>query len=623
MNRISLKAKLITGFGLLILILIVMATVTYTSVNRVTELDDKVAAQLRKEVLATSLDSNLELQTSGTRGFVLSGTDAPLQRREEGMRDFDKQSGELQKMLVTERGKALMVQISEGARQVRQVQQQAIDLRKQGKIADATAALFTPAAIQARSTTEKATDDLIDLIEKLREDADRAGNEAQASLNHTLAGLTIIGLVVGIGISIVVIRSITGAISRMLTLIQELAQKNLVAADMEITSEDEIGKAGTALNEMKNSLHEVIQSIAETAQHVASAGEQLSATSQHITANSEETSAQANVVSEAAQQVNTNLQSVSTGAEEMTSTIQSIASNAHQAATVATNAVQTAQAANTTVAKLGVSSSEIGEVIKVITSIAQQTNLLALNATIEAARAGEAGKGFSVVASEVKMLATQTGRSTEQIGAKVAEIQSTTREVVASLTSVAEAIDQLSGVTQSVSAAIEQQRSATEQFALSARDTTSMVTDVAARMTSIAGMVRASRAAAQDVSAIAGEMQNMSHVLFAEIPEIIRKAVKADLREFPRYDVNLTARLECRGRTTDIAVRDVSEGGVRISAADGMAVGDKIVIIFPGMRAIAGEVVRDAGDGFGVCFTPARLRLEELRDLVTAQKDAA
>ncbi|HTS37742.1 MAG TPA: methyl-accepting chemotaxis protein [Candidatus Solibacter sp.] len=510
MNRISLKAKLITGFGLLILILIVMATVTYTSVNRVTELDDKVAAQLRKEVLATSLDSNLELQTSGTRGFVLSGTDAPLQRREEGMRDFDKQSGELQKMLVTERGKALMVQISEGARQVRQVQQQAIDLRKQGKIADATAALFTPAAIQARSTTEKATDDLIDLIEKLREDADRAGNEAQASLNHTLAGLTIIGLVVGIGISIVVIRSITGAISRMLTLIQELAQKNLVAADMEITSEDEIGKAGTALNEMKNSLHEVIQSIAETAQHVASAGEQLSATSQHITANSEETSAQANVVSEAAQQVNTNLQSVSTGAEEMTSTIQSIASNAHQAATVATNAVQTAQAANTTVAKLGVSSSEIGEVIKVITSIAQQTNLLALNATIEAARAGEAGKGFAVVANEVKELAKQTAKATEDISRKITAIQTDTQGAVDAIGSIAGVINQVSDISATIATAVEEQSATTTEMTRNVSDAAKGSAEISRNIEGVAEAARGTSASAQESQKAANQLAELA-----------------------------------------------------------------------------------------------------------------
>jgi methyl-accepting chemotaxis protein len=286
-------------------------------------------------------------------------------------------------------------------------------------------------------------------------------------------------------------------------------------------------------------------------------------------------------------------------------------------------AVARANASRATIDALTKAANQIGDIVSVINQIAAQTNLLALNATIEAARAGEAGRGFSVVASEVKMLATQTGKSTEQIGAKVAEIQSTTREVAASLASVTEAIDQLSGVTASVSAAIEQQREATENFTVSARETSAAVFDVAGRMAGIADMVESSRATAQDVSAVAAAMQSMPQTLCREIPDIVRKAVNADLREFPRYEVTLTARLEHDGQAADVAVHDISEGGANIDAAQNLAVGDQIALTFPGMKAIAGEVVRDAGDSFGVRFTPARLRLEELRDLVTAREQAA
>jgi methyl-accepting chemotaxis protein len=286
-------------------------------------------------------------------------------------------------------------------------------------------------------------------------------------------------------------------------------------------------------------------------------------------------------------------------------------------------AVMRANASRTTIDALSKAANQIGEIVTVIDRIAAQTNLLALNATIEAARAGEAGRGFSVVASEVKTLATQTGKSTERIGAKIAEIQSTTREVVVSLSGVAEAIDQFSNVTESVSVAIEQQRAATESFAVSARETSAAVSDVAGRMIDIADMVERSRTTAQDVSAVAADMQATSQSLCREIPEIVRNAVKADLREFPRYEVNFSARIEANGAIVEVFVHDVSEGGARIAAVDRLSVGNEIALTFPGMKKIAGRIVRNGEYDCGVCFTPARLRPEELRDLVTAPKQAA
>ena len=182
-------------------------------------------------------------------------------------------------------------------------------------------------------------------------------------------------------------------------------------------------------NSLSN-LRTSISKIGQTAATLSTSSGELSTVSQQMSANAEETSSQANVVSAAGEQVNRNLQTVATGSEEMSVSIKEIAKNATEAAKVATEAVKAAQATNATVSKLGESSVEIGQVIKVITSIAQQTNLLALNATIEAARAGEAGKGFAVVANEVKELAKETAKATEDISRKIESIQVDTKGAV-------------------------------------------------------------------------------------------------------------------------------------------------------------------------------------------------
>jgi len=209
----------------------------------------------------------------------------------------------------------------------------------------------------------------------------------------------------------------------------------------------------------------IAQEVEKISQGLASASEELTATSQQMSSNAEETSAQANVVSAGAEQVNKNLQTVATGSEEMSASIKEIAKNAHESAKVATGAVKVAEDTTQIVNKLGDSSTEIGQVIKVITSIAQQTNLLALNATIEAARAGEAGKGFAVVANEVKELAKQTARATEDISRKIEAIQGDTKNAVSAIAQISGVIRQVNDISNTIASAVEEQNATTNEMA--------------------------------------------------------------------------------------------------------------------------------------------------------------
>jgi methyl-accepting chemotaxis protein len=276
-----------------------------------------------------------------------------------------------------------------------------------------------------------------------------------------VVGLVVLAVVVGFAYTIA--RSILGPLNQTLIVLQGMADGDL-RHQVAVDSTDEVGAMGCALNRAIDGVAKAIGLIAENAVRVASASEELNSTSQQITANAEETSAQADVVSKAAQQVSQNLQTVATGAEQMGASIKEIAKNATEAAKVATAAVKVAETTTATVSKLGDSSTEIGQVIKVITSIAQQTNLLALNATIEAARAGEAGKGFAVVANEVKELAKETAKATEDISRKIEAIQTDTKAAVDAIASISGVINQINDISGTIATAVEQQNATTNEM---------------------------------------------------------------------------------------------------------------------------------------------------------------
>ena len=420
------------------------------------------------------------------------------------------------------------------------------------------------AALKLLPTIEKEEDDLTHALEgmlfRVESFTEHAAKIAEAHEKDALWMMMVLSagaIVLGIGCSWFMVRyAITRPLADVIAGLEALGANDM-SVDVKVHSNDEIGSVARAYATFREALIKAKALEAEQAEQkerhekenrqkmldlanefeatiggivdtVAGASEELSATAQSMASISEETNTQASTVAAASEQASSNVQTVATAAEEMSNSVAEINQRVTTASQSSRRAVEMVKTTGGEMATLSKSAEKINQVIAMISDIADQTNLLALNATIESARAGEAGKGFAVVAGEVKELAGQTTKATDEIIRNVEEIQKATTRAIQSMDDVGTVIEEVDEVSAAIAAAMDEQRAATEEIARNVQEAATGTREVSQSIVSVTEAAQETGGAATQVTASADELSVKSDELKVEAQNFL-----VGLREGP------------------------------------------------------------------------------------------